>query len=102
MIAADAVTRKGGEIICVGLGATSDLYQYAHAMLVSEEKVFRGSLMGSGVAERDIPQLLRFYREGRMPVDRLKSGTIGFDALNENLDLLDGGLVLRQILLPHR
>jgi Zn-dependent alcohol dehydrogenase len=101
MTAADAVTRKGGEIICVGLGATNDLYQYAHAMLVSEEKAFRGSLMGSGVAERDIPQLLRFYREGRMPVDRLKSGTMGFDALNENLDLLDGGSVLRQILLPH-
>jgi Zn-dependent alcohol dehydrogenase len=101
MAAANAITRKGGEIICVGLGATNDLYQYAHAMLVAEEKAFRGSLMGSGVAERDIPQLLRFYHDGTMPVDRLKSGTMGFDQLNENLDLLDGGVVVRQILLPH-
>jgi threonine dehydrogenase-like Zn-dependent dehydrogenase len=38
MAAANAITRKGGEIICVGLGATNDLYQYAHTMLVAEER----------------------------------------------------------------
>jgi alcohol dehydrogenase len=101
MAAANAITRKGGEIICVGLGATNDLYQYAHAMLVGEEKAFRGSLMGSGFAERDIPTYLRLYREGRMPVDRLKSGTMGFDELNVSLDRLDAGEVVRQILLPN-
>ena len=101
MALANAITRKGGEIICVGLGATNDMYQYAHAMLVAEEKAFRGSLMGSGIAERDIPQLLRFYQAGTMPVDRLKSSTMGFDQLNKCLDLLDEGVVVRQMLLPH-
>jgi hypothetical protein len=32
----------------------NDLNQYAHAAWVAEE-AFRGSLMGSGVAERDVP-----------------------------------------------
>jgi alcohol dehydrogenase len=101
MTSAYAITRKGGEIVCVGLGGSGDLYQYPHTALVSEEKVFRGSLMGSCVPERDLPLYLRYYQEGRLPVDRLKSGTMGFDQLNHNLDLLDRGEVLRQLLLPH-
>jgi Zn-dependent alcohol dehydrogenase len=101
MTSANAITRKGGEIVCVGLGASNELYQYAHAALVTEEKVFRGSLMGGGIAERDIPLYLKFYQDGKMPVDRLKSNAIGFDELNLSLDLLDRGEVLRQILLPH-
>jgi alcohol dehydrogenase len=59
MAAANAITRKGGEIICVGLGASGEMYQYAHAMLVGEEKAFRGSFMGTGVVERDLPLYLK-------------------------------------------
>lgn len=101
MATAIAITRKGGEIVCVGLGATSDVYEYPHTMLVAEEKVIRGSIMGSAIAERDIPLYVRFYREGRLPVDRLMSGTMGFTDLNQNLDMLERGSVLRQVLLPN-
>lgn len=95
------ITRKGGEIIGIGLGAYTDMLEYPHSLLVAQEKVIRGSLMGSAVAERDIPQCLQFFLEGRLPVDRLKSGTMGFEGLNANLDALDRGAVLRQILLPN-
>lgn len=101
MASANAITRKGGEIVCVGVGATGDLYQYAHAALVAEEKVFRGSMMGSCVPERDLPLYLSYFQEGRLPVDRLKSGAMGFGELNAALDRLDQGDVVRQILLPH-
>ena len=96
-----ALTRKGGEVICVGLGATEALHQYRHAGLVSEEKALRGSFMGSCVPERDIPLYLSYYKDGRMPVDKLRSGKIGFDALNLSLDQLDRGEVVRQVLMPH-
>lgn len=95
------VTRKGGEVIGIGLGSYEDLHQYPHSMLVAHEKVIRGSVMGSGVAERDIPRYLRYFLEGRLPVDRLMSGTMAFGDLNANLDALDKGSVLRQILLPN-
>jgi alcohol dehydrogenase len=101
MTSAIAVTVKGGEVVCVGLGASGDLYQYAHTALVADEKVLRGSMFGSCVPERDLPRYLKYYQEGRLPVDRLKSGTMGFDDLNRNLDLLDRGAVLRQMLLPN-
>ena len=101
MAMANAITCKGGEVICVGLGATTDMYQYAHALLVGEEKAFRGSLMGGGLAERDIPMLLQLYQDGHMQVDQLMSRTMGFEELNHSLDLLDRGEVVRQILLPN-
>jgi alcohol dehydrogenase len=101
MATANAITARGGEIVCVGLGATGEQYQYAHAALVTEEKALRGSFMGSCVPERDIPHYLSLYRQGLLPVDKLKSEQIGFDRLNLSLDLLDRGDVVRQILRPH-
>lgn len=95
------IVRRGGEIICVGLGAMDDMYEYSHARLVSEEKSLRGTYMGSGNAVGDIPRYLRYFQEGRMPVDRLRSGTMTFNELNGALDLLDRGAVMREVLLPH-
>jgi Zn-dependent alcohol dehydrogenase len=34
-------------------------------------------------------------------MDRLRSEHIAFERLNESLDLLDRGAVVRQVLLPH-
>lgn len=101
MAQANAVTAKGGEIICVGLGGSNDMYEYAHAALVSQEKVFRGTEMGSSVPERDIPRYTQMYLDGKLDLDRLKSGTMTFSELNQNLDMLKEGSVLRQILLPN-
>ncbi|MDR5760552.1 zinc-binding dehydrogenase [Caballeronia sp. LZ035] len=101
MTAAYDVTRKGGEVVAVGLGATGAMHDYPHTALVSEEKVIRGSFMGSCIPARDIPLYLRLYQEGKLPVDRLRSGTISFAQLNRNLDLLEHGEVVRQILLPN-
>jgi alcohol dehydrogenase len=101
MTTAIAITRKGGEVICVGISDFSAMYEYNHAMLIVEEKALRGSLMGSAVAERDIPRYVQAYLDGKLPVDRLMSGTMKFDEINRNLDLLDRGEVLRQVLLPH-
>lgn len=99
--AANAITRKGGEIVCVGLGSFTEMYEYPHAMLVAQEKVIRGCFMGSNVANRDIPLYLDFYRQGKLPVERLQSDLIEFDGLNLSLDRLVGGSALRQVLKPH-
>ena len=101
MAAAIAMTRKGGEVICVGLGATGDLFTYPHTMIVAQQIGIRGTFMGGGNAVGDIRRYVEFYKQGRMPVDRLMSGTMRFDELNHNLDLLHHGSVVRQVLLPH-
>jgi alcohol dehydrogenase len=69
--------------------------------MVMDERVLRGSFMGSCVPRRDIPHYIDLYLRGHLPVDRLRSDHIGFERLNESLDLLSRGAVVRQVLLPH-
>ncbi len=101
MATANAIAARGGEVVCVGLGPAENLFQFNHTPLVSEEKALRGSFMGSCLPGRDIPRYIDMYRQGRLPVDRLKSDEITFESLNLSLDQLDRGEVVRQILLPH-
>lgn len=97
---AHQVVRRGGEIICVGLGDANQMYEYNHASLVSEERVLRGSQLGSGNPQIDIPLYVEFFLQGRLPVDRLMSKPVGLDRINACLDAMGEGDA-RQVLLPH-
>jgi alcohol dehydrogenase len=44
---------------------------------------------------------MRLYSEGRLPVDRLIDGYIGFDEVNAGFDKLQDVKAIRQILTPH-
>jgi Zn-dependent alcohol dehydrogenase len=98
---AQKITVRGGEVIGVGVGKSTATFTVAHLPWVSEERVLRGSYMGGGVPQDDIPKYVDMYLQGRLPVDKLRSEHIGFDRLNEGFDLLQAGGVVRQILLPH-
>lgn len=98
---AQAITVRGGEVIGVGVGMSSAKFTVPHLAWVCEDRVLRGSFMGSGVPSRDIPKYVDMYLKGRLPVDKLRSEHIGFDRLNKGFDLLHGGGVVRQILMPH-
>jgi alcohol dehydrogenase len=101
MQTAYAVTRYGGSVVTAGLSPKDAQFAFEHADLVSQEKSIRGSYMGSCVPVRDIPRFLSLYQQGRLPVDRLIDGHIGFDELNAGFDRLQEGKALRQILIPH-
>ena len=58
--------------------------------------------MGSCVPVRDVPRFLSLFQQGRLPVDKLIDGKIGFNDLNEGFDKLAKGEVIRQILVPGR
>jgi len=98
---AQKITVRGGEVVGVGVGKATATFSIAHLPWVCEERVLRGSLMGGGVPQQDIPRYVDLYLRGRLPVDKLRSERIGFDRLNEGFDQLSGGGVVRQILLPH-
>lgn len=99
---AHAIAARGGEVVGVGVGRTDASFSVKHLPWVTEERVLRGSYMGGGVPQDDIPRYVNMYLTGRLPVDKLRSEQIGFDQLNEGFDLLKSGAVVRQILLPHR
>lgn len=102
MQTAYAITARGGTTVSVGLPQPNQLFQFAHSALVSEERTIKGSYMGSCVPKRDIPRFIDLYKRGKLPIDKLRSSTIGFDEINAGFDKLADGGVLRQILVPNR
>jgi alcohol dehydrogenase len=66
-------------------------------VLVAEERTLKGSYIGSAVPGRDIPHYIELYKRGRLPVDRLMSGMLSIDELNEGFDRLHDGHAIRQV-----
>lgn len=98
---AQKITARGGETIGVGVGKSTATFTVPHLAWVCEERVFRGSFMGGGIPQNDVPKYADMYLRGRLPVDKLRSDHISFEGLNKGFDLLQTGGTVRQILLPH-
>ncbi len=96
-----AITARGGSVFTVGLPDSKAAFSFNPSQMVSDEKSIRGSYMGSCVAERDIPMMLALYKRGKLPVQRLRSGFVSLEGINEGFDRLAEGSVLRQILRPN-
>jgi alcohol dehydrogenase len=101
MKTAYASVKYGGTVVVAGLPPISALFSFNQSDLVGQEKSIRGSYMGSCVPVRDIPRFIKLYREGRLPVNRLIDGHIGYDQLNAGFDKLQDVRAIRQILTPH-
>ena len=98
--AAYASLRTGGVLTSAGLAPADALFQLKPYEMVSRELKVQGSYMGSCSPAQDMPKYLEYYRQGRLPVDRLLSGTLGLDGINLGFDRLSDGEVVRQILRP--
>src|SRR5262245_23767460 len=71
MTLAYAIGRRGSTTICAGLPSHTATFAVPSAALVADERVIKGSYMGSAVPSRDIPRFIDLFLQGRMPVDRL-------------------------------
>jgi len=96
-----AIAARGGAVVSAGLPASTATFSYLHSALVSDGKSIIGSYMGDCVPKRDIPRFISLYQRGKLPVQKLRSGYITFDQINEGFDRLSDGVVLRQVLRPH-
>jgi alcohol dehydrogenase len=91
-------TAAGGTTVTVGLPAPGRDVELPALSLVAEERTLRGSYLGSCVPRRDIPRFIAMYRDGLLPVDRLLSGRLPLEEVNEGFDLLNAGEAVRQVL----
>lgn len=90
----------GGTVVVAGLPPLGAAFGLDQCDLVGQEKTIKGSYMGSCAPIRDIPRFIRLYQEGRLPVDKLIDGQVGFEGLNEGFDKLQDVAVVRQVLVP--
>lgn len=93
-----AITRRGGETVTAGLPHPDNRLAISPAQLVAEERKLKGSYLGSCVPLRDIPIYIDLYRKGKLPVDKLVSGTITLNEINTAFDRLATGETIRQII----
>jgi alcohol dehydrogenase len=93
------LTRRGGTTVTAGLPPAGATLPVDVVRLVGEERTLKGSYMGSCVPARDVPRYIQLYREGRLPVERLLSGTLALEEINMGFDRLHEGSAVRQVIL---
>ena len=94
-----AATRRGGTTVSVGLPHPSQMLSISAVSLVAEERTLRGSYLGSCVPAEDLPRFIGLYKAGRLPVDRLLTGTLPLEDINAGFDRLAAGEAARQALV---
>jgi alcohol dehydrogenase len=93
------VTRRGGTTVTAGLPPPTATMPLSPLNMVAEERTLKGSYIGTCVPSRDIPRYVDLYRQGKLAVDRLMTGTLTLDGINEGFDLLHEGKAVRQVIL---
>ena len=101
MQTAYAITRRGGTTVTSGLSQHQHTFEIPHSQLVVDERTIKGSYMGSCVVRNDVPKFINLYKQGKLPVDKLRSGNISLNDLNLGFDKLAAGDVIRQMLVMH-
>ncbi len=101
MQTAYAITRRGGTTVTSGLSQHQHTFEIPHSQLVVDERTIKGSYMGSCVVRSDVPKFINLYKQGKLPVDKLRSGNICLNDLNQGFDKLAAGDAIRQMLVMH-
>lgn len=92
-----AATAPGGTTVTVGLPGPDARASISPLGLVAQGRSIVGSYLGSAVPSRDIPEYVRMWRAGTLPVERLVSAYIGLGDINRAMDELAAGHALRQV-----
>ncbi|KQY80445.1 zinc-dependent alcohol dehydrogenase family protein [Brevundimonas sp. Root1423] len=95
--AAWRMTRRGGTTVTAGLPPPEAALAVNVVSLVAEERTLKGSYIGTCVPSRDIPRYVALFRQGRLPVDRLLTGTIPLSDINAAFDQLADGKAVRTV-----
>ena len=93
------ITRRGGTTVTAGLPPPTATFPLPPVNLVAEERTVKGSYIGTCVPSRDIPRFIELFKQGRLPVDRLMTGRLALDEINQGFDLLHEGKAVRQVVV---
>ncbi|MEV0621225.1 Zn-dependent alcohol dehydrogenase [Nonomuraea sp. NPDC050404] len=93
------LTRAGGEVIVVGAGSTDDMVSLSAFNLLFEGKTLKPSLYGESDVRHDFPYFAKLHKTGLLDLESMISARIRLGDLNDAVEALRGGEVLRQIVL---
>jgi len=96
--AAWKAARRGGTVTVVGAGRPDQQVAISAYEVFHDDKKLTGSFHGGISMHRDLPLLVRLWRTGRLPIDRLISGTADLADINEVVRAQQSGESLRTVL----
>jgi Zn-dependent alcohol dehydrogenase len=80
-----AVTRRGGTVVVVGVGAVGTTMELPANKLAENEKIFTGSYYGGAHPPTFMPYLIDLYLEGKLKLDELMTRTYSLDDTEQAL-----------------
>lgn len=89
--------RAGGAATLIGMLPYGTKIE-VHGLDFLRERRIQGSLMGSNRFRTDMPRLIDFYQQGRLHLDRLISGRLRLEQINEGFAALKTGGVARSVI----
>ncbi|MEU7002181.1 Zn-dependent alcohol dehydrogenase [Nonomuraea sp. NPDC046570] len=92
-------TRRGGDCVVVGAGAMDDVVPLTAFSLLFEGKNLLSSLYGEADVRHDFPFLAGLWKAGKLDLESMISSRIRLADLNDAVQALKSGEVLRQIVL---
>lgn len=95
--AALALLDRGGALVSVGLPHSDQMLNVQALQFAGTGKRLIGSYMGDADPARDIPAYVQMWRDGRLPVELLHTDTKPLAEINQGLDDLADGLVVRRL-----
>ena len=98
-IMAQAIESSSFGATCILLGAPPSGTRISlDVRNLLREKTVRGSIMGSGQANLDIPLYIDLFMSGRLPLDKLVTKTYTLSEINFAMKALEEGDVVKAIL----
>jgi S-(hydroxymethyl)glutathione dehydrogenase / alcohol dehydrogenase len=99
VVSAMRMIRRGGTVVVVGMPGVRGTAPIRIFDLVWSEQRLIGSRMGSTRLHVDIPRLIDLYLRGRLKLDELISGRYELDGINDAIEAMKGGAVLRNLIV---
>jgi len=94
-----AMLARGGTATVIGMIPAGQKIEIPGDVLMGDEKVLRGSNMGSNRFRIDIPRYVELYMNNRLNLDDLVSARISLDQVNEGYAALNRGEVARSVIV---
>lgn len=92
-------TAAGGVTVTAGLPAPDAMANISPLKVTAEARSIVGSYLGSSLPQVDIPRYEQWWREGRLPVEKLITHHIRLEDINRAMDDLNDGKAIRQIIM---
>jgi S-(hydroxymethyl)glutathione dehydrogenase / alcohol dehydrogenase len=101
MLQAWATLRRGGTAVVIGMPAMEAQFTLSAVDLMTSDKRIAGCLYGSSHVRRDFPRFVELAESGRLDLEGLVTRRIALTDVNDALDAVERGDVIRSVICQH-